>query len=258
MRHLAENLKALFRRFADRCGFFRCPLCMKNSGNGRNELCPECRKQLKIHPLENRCRGCGGPNDTALAVCSGCLEFPLRPYVDAVAVMEYAGPGRELIRAMKFRMQPELARPLALLAVEKLTESGMPFDVIVPIPLHWRRQLLRSYNQSELVAGLIAAEMNKPLLHALKKVRATPHQARLKRAQRQKNLKGVFAVKDRSFAGKQVLLVDDVLTTGATLSVAAKLLMENGARAVRVLCCARTPVRKAFPSLTNGGEKSLT
>lgn len=257
MRYPAASVKELFRRFAAWCGFFRCPMCMKNGGNGRNELCPECREKLVIFPVEGRCPGCGGPNDTVLAVCSSCLEFPLRPYVDAVALMEYSGAGRSLIRSMKFRKQPELARPLALLAVEKLNESGMVFDAVVPVPLHWRRQLLRSYNQSELVAGLIAAETGKPLIRGLKKIRETPHQARLKRGERLKNLKGTFAVDDPSFAGKQLLLVDDVLTTGATASAAAQVLMANGAKAVRLLCCARTPVKaRSAPPAAGRGKKT--
>ncbi len=257
MRYSAASVKELFRCFAAWCGFFRCPMCMKNGGNGRNELCPECREKLVIFPVEGRCPGCGGPNDTVLAVCSSCLEFPLRPYVDAVALMEYSGAGRTLIRSMKFRKQPELARPLALLAVEKLNESGMVFDAVVPVPLHWRRRLLRSYNQSELVAGLIAAETGKPLIRGLKKIRETPHQAQLKRGERLKNLKGTFAVDDPSFAGKQILLVDDVLTTGATAAAATQVLMANGAKAVRLLCCARTPVKaRSAPPAAGRGKKT--
>lgn len=258
MRYSAASVKELLRRFAAWCGFFRCPLCMKNSGNGRNELCRECREKLVIHPVEGRCPGCGGPNDTVLAVCSDCLKFPLRPYVDAVALMEYSGAGRALIRSMKFRKQPELARPLALLAVEKLEESGMVFDAVVPVPLHWRRRLLRSYNQSELIAAVIAAETGKPLIRGLKKIRETPHQSQLKKEERQKNLKGTFAVDDPSFAGKQLLLVDDVLTTGATAATAAQVLMAHGARAVRLLCCARTPVKARAATPAAGKRKKTT
>ena len=168
----------------------------------------------------------------------------MRPYIDAVAVMEYTGKGREMIRNLKFRRSPEFARPLAMLAVEKLAESGIYFDVIIPIPLHWQRNLVRSYNQSELIAAIIAAETGKPLLHGLKKILPTRRQAGLQKEQRQRNLKRALAVKDPSFSGKHVLLVDDVLTTGTTLSTAAGILMKNGAASVRVLCCARTPLKR--------------
>lgn len=241
-------MKELLRRFAAWCGFFRCPVCGEREGNGRNEICPECLKQFELLPVKGRCPGCGGINDSALAVCSGCMAFPKRPYCDAVAVMAYSGAGRTLIRQMKFSGRPELARPLGCLAVEKLKESGMTFDVIVPIPLHWQRFLLRSYNQTELLGHLIAAETGKPMIRGLKKTRATPHQSRLKKSKRQKFLKNVFAVNDRSFENKTVLLIDDVLTTGATVSTAAKVLLRNGAESVKVLCCARTPLKVKMPT----------
>lgn len=236
-------MKELLRRFAAWSGFFRCPMCMTRSGNGQNEICPECRETLPLLSVENRCHGCGGPNESALAVCSACMEFPKRRYQDALAVMEYAGPGRTLIQKMKFCNHPELARPLAHLALEKLKESGMEFEVIVPVPLHWRRFLTRSYNQTTLLASLISQATGKPVVNALKKTRFTPHQSRLKKSERQKNLKHSFAINSPDIAGKQILLIDDVITTGATADAAAKVLLENGAANVKLLCCARTPLK---------------
>ena len=240
-------MKELLRRFAAWCGFFRCPVCMINSGNGRNDICPECLEQFDILPVADRCPGCGGKNDSALAVCQACLEFPTRPYVDAVAVMEYTGAGRTLIQRMKFNNHPELARPLASLALKQLTESRMEFDCIVPVPLHWQRLLRRSYNQTELIASVISAGTGKPLIKGLKKIRSTPHQSRLKKKDRQKNLKNAFALRDPAFAGKTVLLVDDVITTGTTVSTAAKVLLDHGALSVKLLCCARTPFKIKAP-----------
>jgi len=148
-----------------------------------------------------------------------------------------------LIQKMKFCNHPELARPLALLALEKLNESKMEFDVIVPVPLHWKRFLVRSYNQTELLAHLLSRATGKKVVQGLKKVRSTPHQSRLKKSERQKNLKHSFALRDPAFAGKTVLLIDDVITTGATASVASQILLNNGAEAVKLLCCARTPLK---------------
>lgn len=236
-------MKELLRRFAAWSGFLRCPVCMKHSGNGRNEICAQCKEKLPLLPVKSRCHGCGGKNNSALAVCPACLEFPKRPYTDAVAIMEYTGTGRALIQKMKFCNHPELARPLAHLALEKLNESGMEFDVIVPVPLHWRRFLLRSYNQTELLASLISKATNKPVVHGLKKIRSTPHQAHLKKQQRQKNLKRSFAVDDPAFSGLRILLIDDVITTGVTACTAAKILLANGGAEVKLLCCARTPYK---------------
>ncbi len=236
-------MKELLRRFAAWSGFFRCPVCMKHSGNGQNEICPECRKELPLLPVKDRCTGCGGPNHSALAVCPACMEFPQRPYKDALAVMEYTGGGRTLIQKMKFCNHPELTRPLALLALEKLKESQMEFDVIVPVPLHWKRFLVRSYNQTDLLAHLLSRATGKKVVQGLKKIRSTPHQSRLKKSDRQKNLKHSFALRDPAFAGKTVLLIDDVITTGATASAASQILLNNGAKAVKLLCCARTPLK---------------
>lgn len=236
-------MKELFRRFAAWSGFFRCPVCMKNSGNGQNEICPDCLKELPLLAVENRCPGCGGENKSPLAVCPACMQFPKRPYKDALALMAYSGLACLLIQQLKFGNRPELARPLGVLAAQKLAESGMTFDVIVPVPLHWQRFLLRSYNQCEVLGAMIATETGKPLIRGLKKVTPTPHQRRLKKEARLKNLQNSFAVGDDRFKGRTVLLIDDVLTTGTTVSAAAKVLLDNGADTVKVLCCARTPSR---------------
>ena len=236
-------MKELLRRFAAWSGFFRCPVCMKNSGNGQNEICPDCLQELPLLPVADRCSGCGGENKSALAVCPACMQFAKRPYTDALALMKYTGTGCLLIQQLKSGSRPELARPLGVLAAQKLAESGMTFDVIVPVPLHWKRYLLRSYNQSEVIGSMIASETGKPLIRGLKKVTHTPHQRRLKKEARLKNLQNSFAVRDDRFKGKTVLLIDDVLTTGTTVSAAAKVLLDNGAANVKVLCCARTPSR---------------
>ena len=118
--------------------------------------------------------------------------------------------------------------------------------------------ITRTHSRYELIAALIAAETGKPLIRGLKKIRETPHQAQLKRSERLKNLKGSFAVDDSSFAGKQLLLVDDVLTTGSTASAAAQALMDNGAKAVRLLCCARTPVKARSAPPAEGKQRKTT
>ena len=145
-----------------------------------------------------------------------------------------------MVRRLKFSDQPELARPLARLAAPLLRECGEKADGVVPVPLHYTRQWKRSYNQSELVAGLVAGELGIPLVKALKRVRPTPHQAELKRSERLKNLRGAFAVGDESLVrGKNLWLVDDVLTTGITLTEAARTLHRAGAKQLYVLTIAR-------------------
>lgn len=232
------NLRHMLRRFAAYWNLFPCPVC-GGEGNGRNEFCPDCRALL--HPVrEPRCPGCGGTLDGMLASCSKCMQEELRPWSYALAVYDYRGAGRELVRAFKFSDHPELARPLSQLAAPLLRECGEPIDLIVPVPLHVTRCWTRGYNQSLLLAQLCAAELGVPCVEALRRTRRTPHQAGLSREKRLKNLKNAFTVCNAaSIAGKNVWLLDDVLTTGTTLNEAAETLRAAGAGPIRILVIAR-------------------
>ncbi len=228
----------ILQKIAAQWNIFPCPVC-GGDGDGGNAICPECRQYLR--PIAgSRCRGCGGTLDGMFAVCSKCMQEELRPWVCALAAMEYTGLGRDLIHHLKFRNNPELARPLSRLAIPLLRECGEPCDVLVPIPLHYRRMWSRTYNQSRLVAELCASAMGVPCVNALRRVKNTPHQAGLNRKMRLKNIRNAFTVcKSESIAGKNVWLVDDVFTTGTTLTEAAKTLLAAGSGPVRVLVLAR-------------------
>lgn len=118
------------------------------------------------------------------------------------------------------------------------------FDAVVPAPLHWFRQWRRGYNQAELLAREVSRRTGVPLIRALRRRRATRTQAGLTGAKRRANVAGAFAVRQRAFVkGKRVLLVDDVLTTGATVNACAAALKRAGATYVAVLTLARTDRR---------------
>jgi ComF family protein len=114
-------------------------------------------------------------------------------------------------------------------------------DYLVPIPLHWKRKWDRSYNQSERLANLAGRSSGIPVASGLlKRVQPTPTQTRLTRIQRMENVRGAFVYSGRRpLDGAAILLMDDVLTTGATASECAKVLMRNGARSVDVWTVAR-------------------
>ncbi|HET8550781.1 MAG TPA: ComF family protein [Bryobacteraceae bacterium] len=121
------------------------------------------------------------------------------------------------------------------------------FDAIVPMPLHWMRRWQRGFNQAELLARGLVRPLGAPVLKALARARATRPQAGLTRAQRRANVSGSFRLRERAgLSGAHVLLVDDVMTTGATLSAAASVLKHAGARRVTAATVARADRRKVF------------
>jgi len=164
---------------------------------------------------------------------------------DAVfAYGEYEGPLRKLIHVFKYGGVKPLASQLGQLLNGALPREQR-FDVIVPMPLHWQKRLERGFNQSELLARWVSKRTGIPLTEGLKRRKHTDPQAGLTRAQRRTNVAGAFEVKHRSdIEGRHVLLIDDVLTTGATASACSAVLKRAGAKRVTVLTLARADRRK--------------
>lgn len=217
-----------------------CPLCGGEPANGEpNMLCSACMAKIRF-PKEPLCPGCGGELTGILEVCADCLKAPKRPWTKAIAAMRMEAGAEDLVYKFKYRNRPELARPLGAIAAEALARSKLKADAICPTPLHWTRLLTRGYNQAALLSEEISARSGIPVVHALKRVRPTGHQARLKRDARFENLKGAFSVPDSTPCEKRtILLVDDVMTTGSTLSAAANALLAAGAKEIFVLIAAR-------------------
>jgi ComF family protein len=147
-----------------------------------------------------------------------------------------------VLLAFKFRRLRYLGPPLARLAALRLREQLADIDVVVPVPLHWRRRLQRGFDQAELLARTMAQALDRPCRRALKRRRSTPAQSLLTKTDRRRNLTGAFALGAAAAChGRHVLLVDDVLTTGATVETAARVLMAAQPKALTVLTMARTP-----------------
>jgi ComF family protein len=121
---------------------------------------------------------------------------------------------------------------------------GREFDAVVPVPLHWRKKWSRGFNQSELLARFIARRYSLPVVPALRRRQATAAQAGLTNAARRENVAHAFAVRSRDrVAGKRILLIDDVMTTGATAAACARVLRRAGAASVTLLALARVDRR---------------
>lgn len=238
-----------------------CLGCGEALGGGRAHLglCLACRGRL-TRPAPG-CAACGEPIPAAAPapgraplppgwVCGACRRRS-PPFCTLRAAWSYDGPIGEVIRALKFRrldyLGAHLARELRELAADE--EGG--WDLVVPVPLHWLRRWRRGYNQAERVARPLARLLGVPCAELLRRRRATRPQTGLAREERLANPRGAFALRGglaravrgwrHRLEGRRVLLVDDVVTTGATLRAAAEVLRRAGAREVVALAAARTP-----------------
>ena len=169
----------------------------------------------------------------------------------------YDGTLRALIHLFKYAKIHTLAKPLAHFLALVLPREER-FDVIVPMPLHWRRRWQRGFNQSELLAREIGRRWNVPVRNAVRRLKPTAPQAGLTNAKRRANVAGAFGRKGNArLDGARVLLVDDVLTTGATAAACARELKRAGAAHVALLAVARTDRRAGLSSLELEGFQTL-
>ena len=220
----------------------RCPSCGEALA-AQNGLCPACWGELAI-PGEPACARCQRPfgSDAAPgAICAPCLADP--PAHDGIAAGTlYNDASRKLVLAFKHGRRIALAPMLARLSAARLPQLEGKW-LIVPVPLHRWRLWRRGYNQSALLAREMARLKGQPLLvDALLRTKPTPTLGGLGRAARARALSGAIAVNERHrerLKGARVVLVDDVLTSGATSDACVRALKRAGAREVRIACFAR-------------------
>lgn len=223
------------------------PLCAacRTPVSEPHALCANCWQTIAFldGPV---CAVCGLPFELdpgADTTCGSCHADP-PPFDKARSVMRYDDASRKPLLAFKRADRLDLVLPFA----RWLERAGRAIieeaDIIVPVPLHWTRLWQRRYNQSALLAKRISRGSGKPLqAFALTRIRATPSQGEMVSAKaRRRNVRGVFRVEPKyreALAGNTVLLVDDVLTTGATVAACARTLKRSGAARVLVLTLAR-------------------
>jgi len=221
-----------------------CPLCSSLVKEGG--LCPDCWAKLRLG-TGTACRRCALPfqHDGGNPVCGACMFQP-QDFDEAVAGMVYDGAAREMILGLKYGDRHDITPILGAMMLGRSLPFLEAADVIIPIPLHRFRFFERRYNQSAELARFLIRRANLPKERyrpdALIRQRNTPIQGRKTRKQRKDNVNMAFAVKPEATAaihGKHILLIDDVLTTGATLSSAARCLKGAGAEKVSVSVAAR-------------------
>ncbi len=206
------------------------------------DLCAGCWKNIHfIAPPV--CAVCSAPlpyEAGESALCGACIVKS--PYYDrAVAVFVYDDASRRLITRFKYHDQTHATATYAHWMLRIAGELAAKSDCIAPVPMHPWRLFTRRYNQSALLARVMSKQSGAPYVpELLKRVRRTPPQAGLARKERIKNVKRAFAVSPRhDVKGKTVLLVDDVLTTGATIQECSRMLKRAGAKQVFVATLAR-------------------
>src|SRR5215475_2385161 len=227
------------------------------------------------------CLACREPVRDAGALCGACwskLNFITRPYCErlgipfaydpgpgilsmqaiadppaywrARAAVRFDGVARSLVHALKYGDRLDVAPPLGRWTATAGADLLTGTDALVPVPLHWRRLLARRFNQSAALAGVVSAITRVPVTMALRRVRATPQQVGLTRNERASNMQGAFRVPAAGrpeIAGRRLVLVDDVLTSGATVDACARALLRAGASQVDVLVFARVVDKAGAP-----------
>ncbi|MCC6752190.1 MAG: ComF family protein [Deltaproteobacteria bacterium] len=213
----------------------RCLAC-EEPVDRHGAFCPVC--DVALTPVAEPCARCGLPD--AAPLCPACVRSP-PAFASAHAPWLYGGSLSTVITRMKYGDHPELARPLGRFLAATLRAADLAHHALVPVPLHHRQLARRGFNQAALLARHARSGLPHPILHdALRRTRPTAEQAGLSRADRLTNRTGAFVVPRPSLVrGRKLLLVDDVLTTGATAQACAVALYDAGALEVRVLTVAR-------------------
>ncbi len=213
----------------------RCLVCREPGASGR-DLCPACTAALPWMP--HACVRCAQPLPTADPVCGACLYRP--PPLDAViAAFDYGFPVDRLLPRFKFHRDLAAGALLGDCLAQATAGAARP-AALVPIPLHTARLRERGYDQALELARMLARRHGLPLrTDLLRRVRATAPQSRLDAKARRRNLRSAFAVQRPAGMPAHVVLIDDVMTTGATLHAAARALRLAGAQRIEAWVCAR-------------------
>ena len=232
-----NRLNELFGTFLDFLLPHDCLICGQEVSG--QQICNNCQDYLPVvkPPF---CQTCGRPVREEI-LCSWCLDVN---YISrGRSWLTLVPPADRLVHHFKYRNKRQLAglfgRALSLIirADHELDKS----DLIVPVPLHWWRRMQRGYNQALLIARAISSECGIEIADALRRKRSTRTQTRLATEQRRRNVENAFTLKRSVVKNKKILLVDDVMTTGATINECARVLIEAGAESVCSCVAAITP-----------------
>jgi ComF family protein len=215
-------------------GRFWCPRCWVTLAHqAGGAYCPACAANLGPHQSLSQGR------------CSLCKKNKTMPLVGVCRLGRYAGALSGAVKVFKYHGSRVVGHRLADMLGAILAEQPWfpKIEALCPIPIHWTRRINRGFNQAQVLADEMALHVGRPAIRLLKRARITCKQVGLSQSQREENIKGAFAVRTRwPITGAAVCLVDDVMTTGATLFEAARTLKRAGAGHVYAAVLARAEV----------------
>ena len=233
-----DRLKVLFRKLRSKLYLDGpvCSACGKELlSHIRGGLCPECEK-TSVKLGTDICGKCGRALANEAEFCDTCIRNE-RAFVMARSCYVYEGAPKKFVYRLKFGGRRYLAAFIAEAMVDRYLDCDFECDCVVAVPLSAKRKRKRGYNQAELIAEELSSRLKLPLIDgALVKTKENKSQAKLKRREREENVRGVYEVTaPEAFKGRRVLVVDDVMTTGATLGEVSRILYKAKARSVEAL-----------------------
>ena len=238
LRAAQAHLRNALQQLDDSIMPLRCVFCGTRCYRGEGTVCIGCRADLPRN--RHACERCAEPVVVELprgVHCAACQASP-PPFEVTVAPLRYEFPVDAGIKALKFGRRLYYAPAFGDLLIEELQRYSLPVDALLPVPLHWRRQAFRGFNQAAEICRPVARHYCAPILTGVVRHRATPFQSGLPASERSKNLRSAFVVK-RKLNEQHILIVDDVVTSGATAHHLAQALLDSGAAKVNVLAVAR-------------------
>ncbi|EGQ8023022.1 ComF family protein [Vibrio vulnificus] len=216
-----------------------CHLCGLPMNHDHHPLW--CRHCLTLFDAEPRCQRCGLPTLTVIPQCGQCLKSP-PPWQRLYCLTPYRFPASHYVNQIKHQRKFWYCASLAPLLIQRIDH---PAPLLLSVPMHWRRQWQRGFNQSDVLAAQLARRLNRPFLaHAFTRLLHTPPQQGLNKQQRQRNLAGAFRLNRSALPHvipKHVAIVDDVVTTGCTVRQLCQLLLAVGVESIDIYCLCRTP-----------------
>lgn len=231
-----------------------CDICGGElTADTRYRICASCIEKLPF-VTGHKCVACGVPLADEADYCNRCKDSR-GVFVKNRSPLVYEGETKKLMYALKFGKKKYIAHTLGALMADEFLKCDMHADIIVFVPMTEAEKKKRGFNQSELLANEVGARLNLPVLPALVKTRETSAQKQLKGKDRATNLEGAFACVFDEVRNRNILLIDDIFTTGATANECSKVLLKSKAREVNVLTSAVTKLKT--PVESNDGTTQI-